>query len=314
MKKKIVCMMMAMTMTASAALVGCGSSETTASSDAATATEAASTDAEESEDSSGDNVLKLGIECTYTPYNWTQESEELPNGEKAVKIENADGYAYGYDVALAQKICDQLGWELEVYKSDWTSIFMGLEDGTYDCIMSGVAPTEERELIYDFTTTYYHRSVVAVVRSDSEYVGITGLSQFDGMSPNAIGQMGTIYQSYKTEIPSYVDAVDYESSAELYLAVQNGTADVLVADKATAESALKTMDGLTVLELADDDDFTPPEGSTNDCCILYRGGDKECDVVSEAMAAMGWSADTDEGLQAMDDLMMEMIELQPSSN
>jgi len=126
--------------------------------------------------------------------------------------------------------------------------------------------------------------------------------------------MGTIYQSYKTEIPSYVDAVDYESSAELYLAVQNGTADVLVADKATAESALKTMDGLTVLELADDDDFTPPEGSTNDCCILYRGGDKECDVVSEAMAAMGWSADTDEGLQAMDDLMMEMIELQPSSN
>lgn len=313
MKKKIVCMMMAMAMAAGTVFAGCGSGDTAADSSDAAASGTEDT-AEESEDSSGDNILKLGIECTYTPYNWTQESEELPNGEKAVKIENADGYAYGYDVALAQMICEQLGWELEVYKSDWTSIFMGLEDGTYDCIMSGVAPTEERELLYDFTTTYYHRSVVAVVRSDSEYVGITGLSQFDGMNPNAIGQMGTIYQSYKTEIPSYVDAVDYESSAELYLAVQNGTADVLVADKATAESALKTMDDLTVLELDADDDFTPPEGSTNDCCILYRGGDKECDTVTEAMAAMGWTSDTDEGLQAMDDLMMEMIELQPSSN
>ena len=302
MKKKLLSVMMTLTMAAAMMFTGCGSSDGGGGS------------AADGQDSSGDKILKLGIECTYTPYNWTQESEELPNGEKAVKIENADGYAYGYDVALAQMICEELGWELEVYKSDWTSIFMGLEDGTYDCIMSGVAPTEEREAIYDFTSTYYHRSVVAVVREDSDLADITSLSGFEGTSPKAIGQMGTIYQTYKTQIPSYVDTVDYEASAELYLALQNGTADVLVADLATAESALKTMSGLKVLELDDDDDFTPPEGSTNDCAILYRGGDKECDVVTEAMAAMGWTADTEEGVQAMNDLMTKMIELQPSSN
>ena len=33
---------------------------------------------------------------------------------------------------LAQRIADELGYELEVYKIEWSSILMGLQDGSYD--------------------------------------------------------------------------------------------------------------------------------------------------------------------------------------
>lgn len=268
---------------------------------------------EASSDAIEKKIFRVGIECTYAPYNWTQESEDLPNGEKAVKIENYEGYTYGYDLALCQKICEQLGWELEVYKSDWTSIFMGLEDKTYDCIMSGVCYTAERDEIYDFTTPYYERQIKAVVREDSEFASFTGLSDFEGTNPTVIAQLGTNFVDYKDQVPSAVPATDYESAPELFLAIQNSTADVLITEKSTADSAFNTMTGLVQLELAADDNFVAPEGNPNTCCILFRGGDSLCQIIQGALDEMGWTNETEEGLNAMNEMMAEVIELQPSA-
>lgn len=81
-------------------LAGCGSS---------------SGDTEKSEDK---EVLRVGMECAYAPFNWTQETEELANGDKAVPIYGTGFYAYGYDVMVAQKLADEMGMELEVHKID----------------------------------------------------------------------------------------------------------------------------------------------------------------------------------------------------
>ena len=132
MKRKLISVLLATAMVASL-LVGCGSKPTTE-----TAGETEKTEETGNSDDSEKKVLRVGIECAFAPYNWTQEEETVANGDKAVKIANASGYAYGYDVKLAQMIADELGWELEIYKSDWSAIFMGLESNTYDCIMSGV--------------------------------------------------------------------------------------------------------------------------------------------------------------------------------
>jgi putative lysine transport system substrate-binding protein len=210
MKKKLVVSVLVGIMVLST-LTGCGkSSKTTGGAEAtgvANATEATvktgagtdtTVDPAATSDAAGQKIFRIGIECTYPPYNWTQETEDLADGSKAVKIKNSDGYTYGYDVALAQKICDKLGWKLEVYKSDWTSIFMGLESKTYDCIMSGVCYTEERDKIYDFTSAYYLRQIKAVVREDGEFANVTKLSGFDGMNPKVIAQLGTNFVDYKS--------------------------------------------------------------------------------------------------------------------
>ena len=72
-------------------LFGCGSSSGGAASDSSAA------------DSSSKKVLKVGMECAYAPFNWTQDTDTTPDGSKAVKIAGSDYYAYGYDVAVAQK-------------------------------------------------------------------------------------------------------------------------------------------------------------------------------------------------------------------
>ena len=59
------------------------------------------------------------MECGYAPYNWTQPTDE--NG--AVPIADSTEYAYGYDVMMAQHICEELGYELEIVKLDWDSLF-----------------------------------------------------------------------------------------------------------------------------------------------------------------------------------------------
>ena len=96
---------------AATTLFGCGSSSGGAASDSSAA------------DSSSKKVLKVGMECAYAPFNWTQDTDTTPDGSKAVKIAGSDYYAYGYDVAVAQKLADQMGMDLEVHKVNdvrWT--------------------------------------------------------------------------------------------------------------------------------------------------------------------------------------------------
>ena len=250
-------------------------------------------------------VLKVAFECAYAPYNWTQESPEVGNGKQAVKIKNADGYAYGYEVELAQRIADELGYELEVYKIEWSSILMGLQDGSYDAVMTGVCYSPERDETYDFSTPYYKRQIVGVVRADSEYANYTKLSQFAGKNTKLTTQIATNYVPYKDEVPGGVIATDYETSSECFLAVQNKTADMVILDYTTSISALSTMNNLKMLNL----DFTEPEGASNDCCIVFREGDPMRDTVQEALDKLNWNDKAE-----FDKLMDEMVKLQPSSN
>ena len=141
MKKSLrkIAALLATTMATVSVLGGCGSE---ASSETTT--------------DSKDNVLRVGMECAYAPFNWTQESEEVADGSKAVPIYGTSYYAYGYDVAVAQKLADELGMELEVHKVDWNSIGISLDAGDYDAIIAGMGKTAEREVSYAFTEPYYY--------------------------------------------------------------------------------------------------------------------------------------------------------------
>ena len=135
MKKRIVSVLIAVSMVA-ALTAGCGGEKTTGTSagsgnsaEADSAKEAGN-DAPATESTSGGyeekKVLRVAMECAYAPFNWTQESEDVANGDKAVKITNSDGYAYGYDVKTAKMLADALGWDLDGVQSflDWMRAIM----------------------------------------------------------------------------------------------------------------------------------------------------------------------------------------------
>ena len=262
----------------------------------------------DSDGSSEKKVLKVGMECAYAPFNWTQETQELADGSKAVKIYGTDFYAYGYDVAVAQKLADEMGMELEIHKVEWTSIGMALDAGEYDCIIAGMGKTAEREANYSFTDVYYYRTNCIVVKAGSGLEECKRLSDFAGKNVKITTQLGTGWVNLLDQIPDGVLGANYETTSECFMAIQNDVADVCVIDLPTALAAQSTNPDLVIIELDPDDAFEGDEEMTN-VCIATRKSDTELrDKIQEAMNSISWN-----NKDTMDALMEKMIKLMPSA-
>ena len=109
-------------------------------------------------------VLRVGMECAYEPYNWT-EMNTPSLGAVPISGEGKQGlYANGYDVQIARYIAARLGMQLEIYAMSWESLLPALQSGTIDVIAAGMSPTAEREREIDFTDTYYESNLVVIIR------------------------------------------------------------------------------------------------------------------------------------------------------
>lgn len=118
--------------------------------------------AEEPENPTG--TLRVGMECAYEPYNWTDISG-ASFGAVPISGEGKTGlYANGYDVQIAKYIAARLGMKLEIYSIEWDSLLPALESGAIDAIAAGMSPTAERAEQIDFTDTYYESNLVVIIR------------------------------------------------------------------------------------------------------------------------------------------------------
>jgi len=115
-------------------------------------------EAEES-DSSETKTFTVGFDAEFPPYGYKDD-----NGEYV-----------GFDLDLAQAVCDYYGWELVKQPINWDSKDMELNSGTIDCIWNGFTMTG-RESEYTWTDAYIDNSQVIVVRADSGITDFAGLA------------------------------------------------------------------------------------------------------------------------------------------
>ena len=255
------------------------------------------------------SVLRVGMECAYAPFNWTQDEPTTPDGSEAVPIYGSDFYAYGYDVAVAQMLADELGMGLEIHKVEWSSIGISMDSGDYDCIIAGMGRTAEREMAYAFTEPYYYRDNCIVVKKDGAYASVKGLSDLAGTGCKVTTQLGTGWIPLLDQIEGADTGSNYETTSECFMAVSNGVADICIVDVPTAQSALLTNDDLAIITLSEDDTFSGDEEMVNVCIATRKDDTKLRDSLQEAMDALGWD-DKD----AMDELMARVIDQQPAAN
>jgi putative lysine transport system substrate-binding protein len=263
---------------------------------------------ETSGSAAGKEVLRVGMECAYAPFNWTQDEATTPDGSKAVKIFDSTFYAYGYDVAVSQMIADQLGMDLEIHKVEWSSIGISLDAGDYDCIIAGMGRTAEREMSYSFTTPYYYRDNCIVVKADGAYAGVTGLSQLKGTGCKVTTQLGTGWIPLLDQIDGAVTGSNYETTSECFMAVSNGVADVCIVDLPTAQSALLTNKDLKIIVFDESDSFTGDDEMVNVCIATRKSDTALRDKIQGAMDALGWNDKA-----KMDELMAKVIDQQPAA-
>ena len=306
MKKRIMGLTLAGIM-ALGTMTGCGSNGGSVANAGGTPQSQPQTQAEEASDEKA--VLRVGMECAYAPFNWTQDADTTPDGSKAVPIFGSDFYAYGYDVAVAQMLADELGMELEVHKVEWSSIGISMDAGDYDCIIAGMGKTKEREASYAFTEPYYYRDNCIVVKKDGPYAEVKGLSDLANTGCKVTTQLGTGWIPLLDQIEGAETGSNFETTSECFMAVSNGVADVCIVDLPTAQSALLTNDGLKIITFEENDTFTGDEEMVN-VCIATRKDDTELrDKLQGAMDSVGWNDKA-----KMDELMDKAITQQPAAN
>ena len=196
-----------------------------------------------------DGVLTVAMECAYAPYNWTQMDDS--NG--AVEIANVSGsYANGYDVMIAQIICDIYGWDLEVMSSAWESLTAGVQSGVYDANIAGQSMTADRMNEVDMAGPYYYADIVVVTTKDSEYADATSIADLAGGTATA--QSGTIwYGSCLPQIPDVDLIAPAETAPSMIMALTTGQVDYICTDVPTATAAAQKDDNLVILNFAGTD-------------------------------------------------------------
>ncbi len=176
-------------------------------------------------------TLRVGMECNYAPFNWTQTEPS----EYAVPIKEG-GYADGYDVQIARLIAQKLGMELEIVKTEWDGLPVGLVSNKIDAIIAGMSPTEERMLTIDFSDPYYESDLVIVVKKDGPYAQATSLKDFEGA--RITGQLNTFHYSVIDQIPGVNKQTALETFTAMIVALASDRIDGYVSERPGAQSAI----------------------------------------------------------------------------
>ena len=224
-------------------LTGCGSSDTGAKSTTGSAaadteaagTETAGTEAAGTQTTDGEKkTFTVGFDASFPPYGYQENGEYV-----------------GFDLDLAQEVCDRNGWELVKTPIDWDAKNMELNSGAIDCIWNGFT-LNVREDDYTWTPAYINNTQVFAVNKNS---GITKAADLAGK--NVLVQadssaLAALQDEENTDIKALADSFgsltqvpDYESAL---MELEAGSADAVAMDEGVALTKQAQNDNIVILD------------------------------------------------------------------
>ena len=146
----------------------------------------------------------------------------------------------GIEVDIMKLVCQELGVECEFVQMDFDSVLIGIQAAKYDCAMSGITITPDREKNMLFTDPYYVAAQVIVVKSDSAIA-----SKADLAGKKISVQTGTTAESGCQD--EGLDIESFQANADAKAALTTGRVDAWVVDNLTALQMVEEGDGLKIL-------------------------------------------------------------------
>ncbi|MEP3295843.1 MAG: transporter substrate-binding domain-containing protein [Pseudoruegeria sp.] len=166
------------------------------------------------------DVVRMGTEGAYEPWNFVNDKGEID----------------GFERELGDELCARAELTCEWVKNDWDSIIPNLVSSNYDTIIAGMSITAEREEVIDFTQPY-------TPPDPSTYVALSADLDLD--SAVVAAQASTIQAAFVAE--QGWTLVEFATPEETVAAVRNGEADAVLADASFIETVAGT-DGLVKLD------------------------------------------------------------------
>ena len=168
--------------------------------------------------------IKIGTEGAYPPFNNLE----------------ADGSLVGFDIDIANALCEEMKADCEFVTQDWDGIIPALIAGKFDAIIASMSITDERKKKVDFTNKYYNTPPAIAVPKDSDITGVTK----EDLAGKAIGVQGsTTHSNYAEATYTDSDIKGYPTADEYKLDLVNGRVDAVNDDIIVLQEWLATDDG-----------------------------------------------------------------------
>ncbi|WP_182084852.1 ABC transporter substrate-binding protein [Aureimonas sp. ME7] len=210
--------------------------------------------------------VRIGTEGAYAPFNYT----------------DASGKLLGFDIDIANALCDQMKVKCTFVTSDWDGIIPALQNDRFDAIIASMSITPERSEQVLFTNKYYNSPGAVAVPKDSTIADTSAAS----LAGKAVGAQGstTHAQAVQTFFPE-ADVRIYPTAEEYKLDIENGRLDAVSDDVVVLTEWLESPAGACCKLLGtlpvDEKIYGPGAG-----IALRKGNDKLKAMFDEAIVAI----------------------------
>lgn len=183
-------------------LAGCGGSKT----------EQKPADSEVSLD-----TLIVGFDAEYPPYGFVAD----------------DGSYTGFDLDLAQAVCEMEGWEFKAEPIDWDAKDALLGAGTINCIWNGFT-IEGREDEYSFTEPYMINAQVVVTKKDAGIAALADLKDKIVLTQKGSAALEVLQGDKKDVADTFKELQTIADYNNAFMQLESGAVDAVACDLSIA--------------------------------------------------------------------------------
>lgn len=156
--EKLAALLLAVVLAGSASLAGCQKKTSAGAASGSISTA--------SGDTKSVGVLRVGVDDSYPPMEYKDDSGNL----------------VGFDVDMTKEIAKRLGKKAEFVSTQFDGLFQALNTGKYDTIISAMSMTDEREQAFEFTKPYIANAQMIVVKPKD-----TSIKKAEDLSGKKVG-------------------------------------------------------------------------------------------------------------------------------
>ncbi|MFI8417773.1 arginine ABC transporter substrate-binding protein [Serratia sp. NPDC078593] len=170
-------------------------------------------------------TIRFATEASYPPFEFV----------------GADNKIQGFDVDLANAMCEEMQATCTFTNQAFDSLIPGLRFKRFDAVMAGMDITPEREKQVLFTQPYYDNSALFVAQKDK----VTDVTALKGQKVGV--QNGTTHQKFLTDKHPEITTVPYDSYQNAILDLKSGRINAVFGDTAVVNEWLKQNDTLVAV-------------------------------------------------------------------
>lgn len=207
--------------------------------------------------------FKQGFDLDYRPYSFVAD----------------DGSNGGFDVEMAQAVCDYYGWTYTPVPFNWDAKDAELQAGSCDCIWSGFT-INGREDDYLWSKPYSDNTQKIMVKKDS---GITTLADLAGknvgvQTATSAYDLLNDEEGQKALMDTFADLKVFDTYTVAITDLKAGAIDAVAVDVTRAAEAMADDDSLVCIE---------ENLGSEQYGIGFRKGEEElCEKVNAALDAL----------------------------